>query len=75
MVEISLKTCKYYKELGSTVKWVIDNNPTAFTRKGDAKTLKIGAKLLMGYKEKDKNNITQYGVKATWLYGSKEEKK
>lgn len=66
---------KNYKELGSTVKWVIDNNPTAFTRKGDAKTLKIGAKLLMGYKEKDKNNITQYGVKATWLYGSKEEKK
>ena len=66
---------KNYKELGSTVKWVIDNNPTAFTRKGDAKTLKIGAKLLMGYKEKDKNNITQYGVEATWLYGSKEEKK
>ena len=29
----------------------------------------------MGYKEKDKNNITQYGVEATWLYGSKEEKK
>lgn len=39
-----------YKELGKTCQWVIDNNPSAFSRKGDPKTLKIGAKLLMGYK-------------------------
>lgn len=57
-----------YKELGSTVQWVIDNSPNAFSKKGDATTLKVGAKLLMGYKEKDKNDITQYGVEATWLY-------
>lgn len=43
---------KNYKELGSTVQWVIDNNPNAFSRKGDPTTLKIGAKLLMGYKKK-----------------------
>lgn len=57
-----------YKELGSTVQWVIDNSPDAFSKKGDATTLKVGAKLLIGYKEKDKNDITQYGVEATWLY-------
>lgn len=57
-----------YKELGSTVQWVIDNNPDAFSRKGDPTTLKVGAKLLMGYKEKDKTESTQYGVEATWLY-------
>lgn len=59
-----------YKELGSTVQWVIENNPDAFSRKGDPTTLKVGAKLLMGYKEKDKNDITQYGVEATWLYSN-----
>lgn len=57
-----------YKDLGSSVKWVIDNNTNAFSRKGDPTTLKIGARLLMGYREKDKNEITQYGVEATWLY-------
>lgn len=57
-----------YKELGSTVQWVIDNNTNAFSTKGDATTLQTGAKLLMGYREKDKNDITQYGVEATWLY-------
>lgn len=61
-----------YKELGSTVQWVIDNNPSAFSRKGDATTLQVGAKLLMGYKEKDKTDITQYGVEATWLYSSED---
>lgn len=39
-----------YKYLGSTTKWVIDNNPSAFSRKGDARSLQIGKKLLMGYK-------------------------
>ena len=57
-----------YKELGSSVQWVIDNNVNAFSKKGDPTTLKIGVKLLMGYREKDKNDITQYGVEATWLY-------
>lgn len=41
---------KNYKSLGKSVSWVINNNPNAFSRKGDPKTLKIGAKLLMGYK-------------------------
>lgn len=41
---------KNYKELGKSCQWVIDNNPSAFSKKGDPKTLKIGAKLLMGYK-------------------------
>ena len=39
-----------YKSLEKTCKWVIDNNPKAFSRKGDATTLQIGKKLLMGYK-------------------------
>lgn len=42
---------KNYKSLGKSVKWVIDNNPKAFSRKGDPKTLQKGAKLLMGYKK------------------------
>lgn len=41
---------KSYKNLGKTTKWVIDNNPKCFSKKGDATTLKIGSKLLMGYK-------------------------
>lgn len=41
---------KNYKNLGKSCQWVIDNNPSAFSRKGDPKTLKIGARLLMGYK-------------------------
>lgn len=41
---------KTYKSLGKSVQWVIDNNPSAFSRKGDARTLQIGAKLMMGYK-------------------------
>ena len=41
---------KNYKSLGKTCKWVIDKNPHAFSRKGDATTLQIGKKLLMGYK-------------------------
>lgn len=39
-----------YKYLGKSVSWVINNNPKAFSRKGDATTLQIGARLLMGYK-------------------------
>lgn len=41
---------KNYKSLGKSVQWVINSNPKAFSRKGDARTLQIGAKLLMGYK-------------------------
>lgn len=35
---------------GKSCQWVIDNNPSAFSRKGDPTTLQIGKKLLMGYK-------------------------
>ena len=42
---------KSYKSLGKSVQWVIDNNSKCFSRKGDATTLKIGSKLLMGYKK------------------------
>lgn len=41
---------KSYKNLGKTVNWVIQNNPKAFTKAGVATTLKVKAKLLMGYK-------------------------
>ena len=39
-----------YKHLGKSVSWVINSNPSAFSRPGDATTLQIGKKLLMGYK-------------------------
>ena len=39
-----------YKHLGKSCQWVIDKNPSAFSRKGDATTLQIGKRLLMGYK-------------------------
>ena len=39
-----------YKSLGKSCQWVINNNPKAFSRKGDARTLQIGTRLLMGYK-------------------------
>ncbi|MDD6988776.1 LysM domain-containing protein [Ruminococcus sp.] len=39
---------KTYKSLNSSVQWVIDNNPNAFSRKGDARTLQIGKKLWVG---------------------------
>ena len=35
---------------GKSCQWVIDNNPSAFSRKGDATTLQIGKNLLLGYK-------------------------
>lgn len=40
-----------YKYLGKSCSWVIKNNPKCFSRKGDATTLQIGKKLLMGYKK------------------------
>ena len=39
-----------YAYLNKSVSWVIDNNPSAFSRKGDATTLQIGKNLLMGYR-------------------------
>ena len=39
-----------YKDLGTDCDWVVDNNPDCFSRKGDAATLKVGSKLLMGYR-------------------------
>ena len=41
---------KKYKHLGKSCSWVINNNPKAFSRPGDATTLQIGKSLLMGYK-------------------------
>lgn len=41
---------KKYSDLGKSVQWVIDMNPNAFSKKGDATTLIVGAKLLMGYR-------------------------
>lgn len=41
---------KKYANLNKSVSWVINNNPGAFSRKGDATTLQIGKKLLMGYR-------------------------
>lgn len=35
---------------GESCQWVIDKNPSAFSRKGDPKTLQIGARLILGYK-------------------------
>lgn len=40
-----------YKSLNTSIEWVVDNNPTCFSKKGDPTTLKIGSKLLMGYKK------------------------
>lgn len=37
-----------YKSLGKDINWVLENNPEAFGRKGDARTLKVGAKLCVG---------------------------
>ena len=39
-----------YKDLGKSISWVMENNREAFSEPGDATTLKIGAKLLMGYR-------------------------
>jgi hypothetical protein len=39
---------KTYKSLGTTCAWVISNNPSAFSKQGDAKTLIVGSRLLMG---------------------------
>lgn len=41
---------KNYKSLGKSESWVVKNNPNAFSKKGDPKSLKVGVKLLMGYK-------------------------
>ena len=38
---------KNYKNLNTTVDAVMKNNPNAFSRKNDATTLKVGAKLVM----------------------------
>jgi hypothetical protein len=40
-----------YKSLGSTVDFIMKNNPKAFSRPGDATTLQVGKKILVGYKK------------------------
>lgn len=39
-----------YKKYGKSCNWVLKNNPSAFSRKNDFGTLKIGAKLWVGNK-------------------------
>lgn len=39
-----------YKKYGKSCDWVMKNNPSAFSRKNDFGTLKIGAKLWVGNK-------------------------
>ena len=39
-----------YKKYGKSCDWVLKNNPSAFSRKNDFGTLKIGAKLWVGNK-------------------------
>lgn len=46
-----------YKDIDTSVKWVIENNPEAFGTEGDATTLKVGVKLLIGYKNKTDKNV------------------
>lgn len=58
-----------YKSYGSTVKMTLDNNPDCFSVKGDATTLKVGSKLLVGYEYNENTVNTENGKKAE----SKEE--
>lgn len=39
-----------YRSYGKDCNWVMQNNPSAFSKKGDFKSLKVGAKLIVGYK-------------------------
>lgn len=40
-----------YKDLNTTIAFVIGNNSHAFTELGDPSTMKIGVRILMGYKQ------------------------
>ena len=40
-----------YTKVMDKCNWVMSKNPNAFSRKGDFRTLKIGAKLLVGYRK------------------------
>lgn len=40
-----------YSKVMQKCQWVMDHNPSAFSRKGDFRTLKIGAKILIGYRK------------------------
>lgn len=61
-----------FKELGTSVEWIMENNPHAFAVKGDPTTLQAGTRILVGYREKDTAEVTQYGVEAAYLYGEGE---
>ena len=43
---------KTYKSLNTTVDFVVKNNPKAFSRPGNAKSLQVNKNLLMGYRTK-----------------------
>lgn len=59
-----------YKSYGSTVKMIIDNNPDCFSKKGDATTLKVGSKLLIGYDYDETKENTEDGKKETEKSGN-----
>ena len=40
-----------YKDINTSIQSVVENNPDAFSTKGDATTLKVGAKILIGYRQ------------------------
>lgn len=40
-----------YSKVMDKCKWIMDNSPDAFSRKGDYGTMQIGGKLLVGYRK------------------------
>ena len=49
---------------------IIDNNPDCFSKKGDATTLKVGSKLLIGYDYDETKENTEDGKKETEKSGN-----
>jgi len=39
-----------YKSFGNSCDWIMQNNPNAFSEKGNFKSLKVGSKIIVGYK-------------------------
>ncbi len=45
------KLARTYNDLDTSISWIVKNNPNAFSEPGDVRTLKIGAKVLVGYRK------------------------
>jgi nucleoid-associated protein YgaU len=56
---------KRYKSLNTTTTTVMKNNPHAFSKPNQAKTLQIGARLLMGYRDEHEKNTKPKDKKLT----------